>query len=85
MLHQSMQYWEKVPKSNTVKMFYRFPCPVLDKGCICSQVQYWEKVLGSTFQYWKKVPYVPQFNTGKGSWFQSPKLGKGSIGFPVKY
>ena len=80
-----MQYWEKVPKSNTVKRFYRFLCPVMGKGCICSQVQYWKKVLGSTVQYWEKVPSVPQFITGKGSRFQSPKLGKGSIGFPVKY
>ena len=41
--------------------------------------------IGSTVQYWEKVPYVPQFNSAIGSSFQSPKLGKGSIVFPVKY
>ena len=45
----------EVPKSNTWKRFYRYPCPVLGKGCICSQVQYWKKVVGSPVQYWDKA------------------------------
>ena len=74
-----------VPKSNTGKRVYRFPCPVLGKIFICSQVQYWKRVLGSPVHSCVKVVYVLKSNTGKGSRFPSPVLEKGSIGSPVQY
>ena len=54
---QYMQYWKKVlyvPQSCTGKRVYRFLSPILGKGSIGPPVQYWEKVLGSLVQYWKR-------------------------------
>ena len=54
---------------------FKFPSPILEKGSICSSVQYCVKVV-----------YVLKSNTGKKFYrFPSPVLGKGCIGLPVQY
>ena len=62
-----------VSQSSPGKRFYVFPSLILGKGSIGFPVQYWEKVSGSSNQYWDGFYTFPSPLLGNDSRLPSPR------------